>query len=575
MRHFKHIISKSYAPQTVFWLALFVLSFPNICLSFTEQVPLISRLTNVILPVSAYVLALTAMRNTGRTVWVLFPLIFFSAFQIVLLYLYGHSVIAVDMFLNLLTTNAGEAMELLDNLLPSIVFVILVYVPLLVLASVSAWKGLELDRRFMHRARFASAFGLAVGAACLFFSVNRGFIVRNDLYPINVFYNVKLAIERTYATAHYAETSRNFTFKAHPTHERSEREVYVLVIGETARAADFQLYGYRRNTTPRLSAAKGLFVFSKALTQSNTTHKSVPMLISAVSAVDYDNIYKQKGLITAFKEAGFHTVFFSNQLPNHSFIDFFGEEADEWKFIKETPNGRSGQTAAEGKEFYDGDLLPLIDKVLAKKRRKQLIVLHTYGSHFEYLKRYPKAMSHYRPDDASEAEASNRPSLLNAYDNTIRYTDWFLGEVVRRVKGTRAMSALLYTSDHGENIFDDRRRLFLHASPIPSAFELHVPFMVWLSPRYMAVQPARSGILRSNEGKPVATNLSVFHTLIDLAGIRTPYFNSRNSVGDMAYRPRPYVYLNDHNEAIPLERMANSTEDVLYFRRAGIPFRGR
>ena len=241
MRHFKHIISKSYAPQTVFWLALFVLSFPNICLSFTEQVPLISRLTNVILPVSAYVLALTAMRNTGRTVWVLFPLIFFSAFQIVLLYLYGHSVIAVDMFLNLLTTNAGEAMELLDNLLPSIVFVILVYVPLLVLASVSACKGLELDRRFMHRARFASAFGLAVGAVCLFFSVNRGFIVRNDLYPINVFYNVKLAIERTYATVHYAETSRNFTFKAHPTHERSEREVYVLVIGETARAADFQL----------------------------------------------------------------------------------------------------------------------------------------------------------------------------------------------------------------------------------------------------------------------------------------------------------------------------------------------
>jgi len=91
----------------------------------------------------------------------------------------------------------------------------------------------------------------------------------------------------------------------------------------------------------------------------------------------------------------------------------------------------------------------------------------------------------------------------------------------------------------------------------------------------MALQPARSGILRSNEGKPVATNLSVFHTLIDLAGIRTPYFNRHNSVGDTAYRPRLYVYLNDHNEAIPLERMANSTEDVLYFCRAGIPFRGR
>ncbi len=562
MRHFKQIISKSYAPQTVFFLALFVLSLPNVCLSFTEQMPLAVRLANVVLPVSSYAMILSGMRNIGRTTWLLFPLIFLSVFQIVLLYLYGKSVIAVDMFLNLLTTNTSEAMELLDNLLPGLMFVVLVYVPLLVLAAISACKRLKLDRCFMHYTRCVSAAGIVVGFICLLFSLHDGFSARNDLYPLNVFYNMKLAVDRTRATARYSETSRRFTFKARPTHSPDEREVYVLVIGETARATNFGLYGYHRATTPGLLRAEGLFAFRKALTQSNTTHKSVPMLLSAVSAEDYNNIYGQKGLITAFKEAGFHTVFLSNQLPNHSFIDFFGEETDQWRFIR--------QAQSSAVESLDAALLPLVDSVLAQKRYKQLIVLHTYGSHFEYRKRYP--MPYFRPDDASEAEPGNRPALLNAYDNTIRYTDRLLTETMRRIESTGAVAAMLYTSDHGENIFDDGRRLFLHASPTPSAYELHVPFIVWLSPRCRLLYPQFVAALSANSDKPVATSLSTFHTLLDLAGIRTPYFHCRYSVATPEYRPQSYIYLNDHNEAVPLRRIVHDKEDVDYFRREGIPF---
>ncbi len=69
-------------------------------------------------------------------------------------------------------------------------------------------------------------------------------------------------------------------------------------------------------------------------TQSNTTHKSVPMLLSAASAEDFERLFHEKGILAAFKEAGFHTVFISNQLPNHSFIDFLGEQADEHYFLK-------------------------------------------------------------------------------------------------------------------------------------------------------------------------------------------------------------------------------------------------
>ena len=191
------------------------------------------------------------------------------------------------------------------------------------------------------------------------------------------------------------------------------------------------------------------------------------MLLSAASAEDYDRIYREKSIITAFREAGFHTVFLSNQRPNHSFIDIFGMEADEWKFIKDGPKAESNPS--------DSRLVELMADVLEKGYRKLFVVLHTYGSHFNYRERYPSGSAVFRPDGATEAVAANRQELLNAYDNTIRCTDKLLSDIMAMIGGSGVISAMLYTSDHGENIFDDSRNLFLHASPVPSYYDMHVP----------------------------------------------------------------------------------------------------
>lgn len=126
-----------------------------------------------------------------------------------------------------------------------------------------------------------------------------------------------------------------------------------------------------RETNPGLSGIGGLTAFSHVLTESNTTHKSVPMLLSPVSASSFDSIYYQKGIITAFKEAGYQTAFFSNQRYNHSFIDFFGKEADTYDFIKEDV-GDSNYNPS------DNELLKLVAKELGKGVSRQFIVLHTY-----------------------------------------------------------------------------------------------------------------------------------------------------------------------------------------------------
>ena len=325
----------------LFWLTIAVLAVPNVALCVTERMSPAAGITNVLLPVSVVWLLMTLSPRPGKTTWLMFPLIFFAAFQLVLLYLFGHSIIAVDMFLNLVTTNPGEAFELLDNLLPAISIVVVVYIPPLVIATVSLRRKDKLDAAFMSRQRRMALVAVAVGAASLgvSYASDREYSAKIQLYPLNVGYNLVLAVERSGATADYAETSAGFKFKSKATHPAASREVYVIVVGETARACSFSLYGYGRETTPLLERTPGLVAFTDVLTQSNTTHKSVPMLLSAACAEDYDRIYREKGIITAFKEAGFHTVFISNQRPNRSFIDFFGMEADEWVFMKENHKG--------------------------------------------------------------------------------------------------------------------------------------------------------------------------------------------------------------------------------------------
>lgn len=313
MKHFKEFIQWCCEPQRLFVLFIVVLVIPNVALFFTEQqMTLWARICNVILPVSVYWLIMTLGRKPGKTIWILFPFVFFAAFQLVLLYLFGRSIIAVDMFLNLTTTNSGEALELLDNLLPAVIGVFVVYIPALVLGGFSWARGNQLEYSFIRSQRKYALAGIVAGAllTVICYATQRDYQVKIEMYPANVCYNLVLAAERAGETAGYAETSRDFTFNASAAHDENSREVYVLVIGETARACNFGLYGYERNTTPLLDKMEGVVTFTDVLTQSNTTHKSVPMLLSAASAEDYDCLYRQKGIITAFKEAGFHTAFF-------------------------------------------------------------------------------------------------------------------------------------------------------------------------------------------------------------------------------------------------------------------------
>lgn len=542
----------------IYYFFLLSILLPNFILSFTERLSIAGALTNILLPGGIIYLLLSLSQKIGRSIWLMFPLIFFAAFQIVLLDLYGRSVIAVDMFLNLVTTNTSEVAELLGNLLPVIIIVVVLYVPSLISGVAFIRKRVRLSKSFLSKNKTVAKGITIIGLFCLILSYFHGrqYSIANDLYPVNVCYNIYLAFDRTIKTGKYFDSSKDFKYNATASHPSTEREIYILVIGETSRAENWSLSGYTRLTNPALSKRSDVYAASNVYSESNTTHKSVPMLLSPVDAETFDsNVYKVKSLITAFKETGFSTAFFSNQRYNHSFIDFFAEESDTCVFIKELPGI---QLTLDQNSKPDSELLPYLDGILGHGALKQLIVLHTYGSHFNYRDRYDSQDELFTPADYNEATKSNRDKLINAYDNTIVATDRFLSACINRLDSIDAISGLLYTSDHGEDIFDDGSGRFLHASPLPTIHQVHVPLIVWLSEKYLECYPGKANSLQRNISLQISSSRSFCPSALDLAGINTSgnaLIDTTASIFSVRYEPREQLYLTDHNTAVTLKSL--------------------
>lgn len=534
-----------------------VMLLPNVLLAITEPYSFTTVTASLLMPGAVYLLLAVALKRPGLLMLCSFPLMVLGAFQIVLLYLFGGSIIAVDMFTNLFTTNASEAGELLGNIWPSIVFVIVLYVPLIVLAVRSLLLRDRLSAPFRRRAALGALAALILGGGMAGVSYARhpGFGIRYHIFPVNVIYNIRLSLDRWAQSNAYPETSRDFRFGVTRDSVPDGREIYVMVVGEASRAPSWSLLGYPRQTTPMLERRDGVVPFGDMLTQCNATHKSVPVILSSVSAENYNDIFEQKSIITAFKEAGFATLYISNQVPNRSLIDYFSAEADRRVDI----SPREGQLYTDNR--LDGDMLPILRQAVASTDSSLFVVLHMYGSHMDYTKRYPKDFAFFTPDDASAVNRETKDKVRNAYDNSIRYTDYVLDQVISVLDSTDAVTALFFCSDHGEDLMDDDRNRFLHASPTPTYYQLHVASFAWFSDRYRELFPEKYRAARENCGKP-ATSASVFHNLADIASLRSPYVDSTQAFTSAGFVPvLRRMYLNDYNEAVEFYNSGLEPED--------------
>ena len=541
-----------------FFVALII---PNCVLANTEPYSGWTVEALILMPLGFYMMWSVALSRSGVMIWLGFPFIFLCAFQIVLLYLFGNSIIATDMFTNLVTTNPGEAGELLSNIYPSVILVCVMYLPLLWFAAREIGHKRYISRTTRMNVGLSGAALMALGMLALWPAYHvseQRHVLRDEIFPLNIMYNLGLSGSEFRKSYNFHKTSEGFTYEAERTAEAPGREVYVYIIGEASRAMNWQLYGYGRETNPLLSGVGDLVVFRDVLTQSNTTHKSVPLILSSVATGEHEELYRRKGLPALFNEAGFDTWFISNQSPQGAMIDHLAHDARHVIYIR-SPR-------------HDTQLLDEMRKALERSTsQKLLFVLHCYGSHFSYHQRYPREFAHFQPDNDVAIARQHRPMLVNAYDNSIRYTDYFLAQTIdylRSLKGTS--SALLYCADHGEDLIDDDRERFLHASPTTTAYQLYVASLAWFSDAYRRNFPAKAAAAGINETAPATTH-ALFHTMADMASIRGRFVDPTVSLVNPGYdRKRPRRYLNDHNEAVPFRKTGLEPEDMEVFARFGI-----
>lgn len=555
------VAKKRYSAKGLSIAFLVVLMLPVVILAFTERNSFGCKVAGVLLPLGAYSIFAALSSRSGRMVWLGLIFIFFSAFQIVISYLFGESVVAADMFLNLLTTNPGETTELLNSIYPSVIAVCILYIPLLWRATVHLNHKVIVQWNWRIRLFAFGSVTLVAGCLALLQGCHGRVkeALRDDIFPINVGYNLYFSVVESQKIRNFDSTSRDFSHQATRYVSIPAREVYVLVIGEASRAANWQLYGYNRPTNPKLTQRCDIHIFRGVTTQSNTTHKSVPMMLSSVHTSQYDLLYTRKGIPALFNEVGFSTYFISNQAPQGAMIDHLVKDSNRVQYV-DAPN-------------YDEQMLAVLNKIIITDPSPRILfILHTYGSHFSYNQRYPRRFATFLPDNDVAISNKNVAQIRNAYDNSILYTDYVLNEVIRTLESYPSIcSAMFYCSDHGEDLFDNGDGKFLHASPIVTYYQLHVAALAWFSPSYRSYFGSKVQAAVNNIDAPATTH-SVFHTMADIASVQSTYVHREVSLVSVDFDyTASRLYLDDHNRAVELDdRIGIDNTQRELFRRAGI-----
>ena len=291
--------------------------------------------------------------------------------------------------------------------------------------------------------------------------------------------------------------------------------VSVVVIGETARADSFSLYGYERETNPAL-AGIDLIRFDNVAACGTSTAVSLPCMFSDLGRDDFDRstVRGREGLLDALKHAGLRTVW----LDNNSGCKGACRSAQVW-----SPAGLDIDGVCENGECLDAVLLGRLEKELATAQDSTVIVVHMNGSHGpSYYRRYPDEFRVFTPDCRSdELSECTQDEIRNSYDNSIRYTDWFLAEVIDRLEGASTLdTALLYVSDHGESLGEFG--LYLHGTPyfVAPEQQIQVPMFLWLSSAFEQAFGIDRRCLQQRVAEPLSHD-NLFHSVLGMLDIET------------------------------------------------------
>ena len=294
----------------------------------------------------------------------------------------------------------------------------------------------------------------------------------------------------------------------------------VFVLGETARSQSFSLNGYERLTNPLL-AKENITSFTQVTSCGTSTAESVPCMFSHLGRVAYAKREQDfENLLDVLQHAGYAVLWIDNQSGCK-------DQCDRVPHINTSNLQVPGH--CEAGECRDTVMLTRLDAELAKlpadrRARGTVVVMHQMGSHGPaYFKRTPAEFKKFVPEckDTSLSQC-DRTQIVNAYDNTIVFTDYFLSRVIDwlKIQEKSSTPAMLYVADHGESLGE--KNIYLHGLPFAVApvEQKTVPMITWLSPGFEQMSRVNTRCLQANRDKPLSHD-NLFHSVLGLMAVRT------------------------------------------------------
>lgn len=507
----------------------------------------------MLVAVNYLLLALVCTRHTAKPVLGL--LLVVTAFATYFMEAYG-AYLDPSMMRNVLRTDVVEARELFSwAMLPHLLLYAVLPLALL-------WRVRLRPRRWHQCLAWRAATALAasaalVGTLMLVFQPLASMMrnhkeMRYLVTPANYLWSLGVAVATQARGA--AQPRQPIGLDARPGPDYAARKrglLVVMVVGETARAANWGLNGYARQTTPELAAlaarpaapAAGLLLnFSDATSCGTNTEVSLPCMFAPVGRRDYDQarVRGSESLLHVAARAGVAVHWRDNQSGCKGVCEGLPQDA----VLSLNPPGlcSAGRCLDEGLLIGLDPLLRAAAGAGGRPEGTQLRVLHMLGNHGPaYFRRYPPAFARFTPACGfDDLQRCTREQVVNAYDNALLYTDHVLASLVAKLQAASASvdSVLIYASDHGESLGENG--LYLHGLPYAIAPELQkrVPMLMWFSAGALRAQRLDPACLRHRSLQPAAHD-HLFHTLLGVLDVQTAIYEAALDLTQGCTMPAP------------------------------------
>ncbi|GIU31362.1 phosphoethanolamine transferase [Shewanella sp. MBTL60-007] len=493
---------------------------PDVNLAFIATMPLL------LVFALSFIFSLFCIKYLAKPFFIVLTLmsssVFFAALQYGVVFDYG-------MIENIFQTNQSEAGTYL-NWASVVNFALTGALPALLIYKVNI-QYKPFTKELMHKVLFMLAMLGGIVIIAMFYYENYvSFGRNNDIIKRYIIPTYFVGSTIKYIEVNYLQKPLEYKqigLDAKNTTDKAKPNLVVLVVGETARAANYAYYGYDRSTNA-FTKDQGLVTFKDTHSCGTATAVSLPCMFSRMDRDNYNSRREkaQDNAIDVLNHAGIQLEWLDNDS---------GCKGVCQNIENITIDHNSDPKLCNGEYCYDQVLLNELDKRLKSiKRQDTLLVLHIIGSHGPtYYLRYPEQYRHFVPDcQRSDIQNCSHEELVNTYDNTILYTDYILSQVVKKLEAEHGQfdTAMLYLSDHGESLGESG--MYLHGTPYSFApdEQTKVPFLAWFSAGFAEQNRLNLTCLAEEAQKGGFSHDNLFDSLLGLMNVKTEIYRKDSDV---------------------------------------------